>query len=108
MPGLKALLGGLKGTNMTKRNRGQRSEVRNLVLSAAVLFLSLSASGCGYNTLQTKQQNVKAKWANVESQIQRRSDLIPNLFEAAKAGGVKEQAVSDEHAAAPSRLFNTT
>ncbi len=81
---------------------------RKVVLFAAVLFLSLSASGCGYNTLQTKQQNVKAKWANVESQIQRRSDLIPNLFEAAKAAGVQEQTVFGDIAAARSRLLNAT
>jgi LemA protein len=81
---------------------------RNVTLFAALLFLSLSASGCGYNTLQTKQQNVKAKWANVESQIQRRSDLIPNLFEAAKAAGVQEQTVFGDIAAARSRLLNAT
>ncbi len=71
-------------------------------------FVTFSTSGCGYNVLTTKQQNVRGKWANVESQIQRRSDLIPNLFEAAKAAGIQEQEVFGEIANARSRLLNAT
>src|SRR5918993_2798683 len=77
-------------------------------LLALVMFVAVTASGCGYNTLTTKQQNVKGKWANVESQLQRRSDLIPNLFEAAKAAGVQEQEVFGQIAEARSRLLNAT
>ena len=81
---------------------------KNLLLLMCLILLALSASGCSYNTLQAKQQNVKAKWSNVESQIQRRADLIPNLFEAAKAAGIQEQQVFGDIAAARSRLLNTT
>lgn len=77
-------------------------------LLALVMFVAVTASGCGYNTLTTKQQNVKGKWANVESQLQRRADLIPNLFEAAKAAGVQEQEVFGQIAEARSRLLNAT
>ena len=77
-------------------------------LLALVMFVAVTASGCGYNTLTTKQQNVKGKWANVESQLQRRADLIPNLFEAAKAAGVQEQEVFGQIAEARSRLINAT
>ena len=77
-------------------------------LLALVMFVAVTASGCGYNTLTTKQQNVKGKWANVESQLQRRADLIPNLFEAAKAAGVQEQEVFGQIADARSRLLNAT
>jgi LemA protein len=46
----------------------------------AVLFVAaLSLSGCGYNTIPTLEENAKAKWASVQSQYQRRADLIPNL-----------------------------
>ena len=79
---------------------------RKFWLLAFIVFVSVSASGCGYNTLQAKQQNVRAKWANVESQLQRRADLIPNLFEAAKAAGVQEQEVFGQIAEARSRLLN--
>ncbi len=81
---------------------------RRMYLHAVAMVIAVSASGCGYNTLTTKQQNVKGKWANVEAQLQRRSDLIPNLFEAAKAAGVQEQTVFGEIAAARSRLLNAT
>ena len=77
-------------------------------LLALLMFVAVTASGCGYNTLTTKQQNVKGKWANVESQLQRRADLIPNLFEAAKAAGVQEQEVFGQIADARSRLLNAT
>ncbi|OAI22339.1 LemA family protein [Methylosinus sp. R-45379] len=45
----------------------------------AALFLALSLSGCGYNTIPTQEEEAKAKWAEVEAQYQRRADLIPNL-----------------------------
>lgn len=73
-----------------------------------VAAVAAMASGCGYNTLTTKQQNVRGKWANVESQLQRRADLIPNLFEAAKAAGIQEQEVFGQIADARSRLLNAT
>ena len=44
-----------------------------------VLALALLLSGCGYNTLQTTDEQVKAAWSEVLSQYQRRADLIPNL-----------------------------
>jgi LemA protein len=81
---------------------------KRMLLLAAVVFIAASASGCGYNTLQTKQQNVKAKWAGIETQLQRRADLIPNLFEAAKAAGVQEQEVFGQIAQARSQLLNAT
>jgi LemA protein len=74
----------------------------------AVLVIAFSASGCGYNTLTTKQQNVKGKWANVEAQLQRRGDLINNLVESAKMAGIQEQEVFGTIAEARSRLLNAT
>ena len=56
-------------------------------------MISFGRSGCGYNTLTTKRENVKAKWANVETQLQRRGDLINNLVESAKLAGIQEQEV---------------
>lgn len=79
---------------------------RRLSLLALLAFVAVAASGCGYNTLTTKHQNVKAKWANVETQLQRRADLINNLVEAAKLAGVQEQEVFGKIAEARSRLLN--
>jgi LemA protein len=81
---------------------------KKVLLLTMVIFVSLAASGCGYNTLTTKQQNVKAKWANVETNLQRRADLINNLVESAKLAGVQEQEVFGKIAEARSRLLNAT
>jgi LemA protein len=83
-------------------------KTRRFVILLAVLVMSFSASGCGYNTLTTKRENVKGKWANIETQIQRRGDLINNLAEAAKMAGVQEQEVFGMIATARSRLINAT
>ena len=81
---------------------------RRLTILVGLVLISLSASGCGYNTLTTKQQDVKAKWANVETQLQRRGDLINNLVESAKMAGIQEQEVFGQIANARSRLLNAT
>jgi len=59
------------------------------------VFLAVLAggvlSGCGYNEIQTQDQAVKAAWAEVLSQYQRRSDLIPNIVAAVKGEANFEQ-----------------
>ena len=81
-------------------------KTRRLVMLVGLVLIAFAASGCGYNTLTTKQQDVKAKWANVETQLQRRGDLLNNLAESAKMAGVQEQEVFGQIAAARSRLLN--
>ena len=81
---------------------------RRLILVAALAFVAVTSGGCGYNTLTTKHENVKAKWANVETQLQRRSDLLMNLIETAKLAGVQEQEVFGKIAESRSRLLNAT
>ncbi len=77
--------------------------IRNALLLVVVLS-TMAFSGCSYNDLTAKQQTVKGKWADVESSMQRRSDLLPNLFEAAKAAGFNEQEVFGKIADARSKL----
>lgn len=83
-------------------------KVRKVLLLAAVLTVAACASGCGYNTLVTKQQNVRRAWADVESTLQRRADLVPNLVAAAQSAGIQEQEVFGQVAEARSRLLNAT
>ena len=83
-------------------------KMRRLVILAGIMLMALTASGCGYNTLTTMHENVKGKWANVETQLQRRADLINNLVEAAKLAGIQEQEVFGTIAQARSRLLNAT
>src|SRR4029079_15881089 len=81
---------------------------RRIWLLALVILVATTASGCGYNTLTTKHENVKGKWANVETQLQRRSDLLNNLIESAILGGFQEQEVFGKIAEARSNLLNAT
>ena len=65
--------------------------MRKLLLSIMLLLATLSLSGCGYNTFQTTDEQVKADWAEVLNQYQRRSDLIPNLVSTVKGEAGFEQ-----------------
>ena len=58
-----------------------------LVLAPAML------AGCGINTIPTKQQTAKAAWADVQSQYQRRSDLLPNLVATVQGYANQEKTV---------------
>ena len=62
-----------------------------------MLFRSLAAgvllSGCGYNTIQTADEQTKSGWSEVLNQYQRRADLIPNLVNTVKGYAQQEQAV---------------
>jgi LemA protein len=59
----------------------------------AAILLVLSLYGCGYNTLQTQDEQVKAAWSEVVNQYQRRADLIPNLVATVKGFAAQEQQV---------------
>ena len=55
-------------------------------------FLALSLlAGCGYNSLQALDEDVKAAWSEVQNQYQRRADLVPNLVEVVKGAAKFEQ-----------------
>ena len=59
-----------------------------------LIFTSvLTLSGCGYNTLQSSDEQIKSSWAEVLNQYQRRTDLIPNLVNTVKGYAAQEQAV---------------
>lgn len=61
------------------------------LMFAVTLAGALNLTGCGYNTLQVKDEAVLASWAEVENQYQRRLDLIPNLVEVVKGYATHEQ-----------------
>ena len=60
-------------------------------LAGLTAALALSLTGCGYNTFQTTDEQVKAGWAEVVNQYQRRADLIPNLVSTVKGEAKFEQ-----------------
>ena len=55
------------------------------------VLLAVSVSGCGYNTFQTADEQVKASWSEVVNQYQRRADLVPNLVNTVKGEAKFEQ-----------------
>ena len=62
----------------------------------AVVLAALSLSGCGYNTLQSQDEQIKSSWSEVVNQYQRRADLIPNLVNTVKGYAAQEQQVLTE------------
>ncbi|HUX62682.1 LemA family protein [Sulfuricella sp.] len=66
--------------------------MRNWLLSV-VLLLSLPLGGCGYNTLQSTDEQIKASWSEVINQYQRRADLVPNLVNVVKGYAAHEKEV---------------
>jgi len=70
----------------------------------AAALLALCVSGCGYNTIQSADEQVKAAWSEVLNQYQRRADLVPNLVETVKAFAKQEMDVLTRVTEARSRV----
>src|SRR5438874_8501000 len=78
---------------------------RRRMLAAALAFLAPWLGGCSYNKFVSQEQAIKAQWAQVENQLQRRNDLIPNLVESVKGYAAHEEGVFKEIADARSKLL---
>ncbi|WP_376782756.1 LemA family protein [Acinetobacter variabilis] len=63
---------------------------------ALMLASTLTLTGCGYNTLQVKDEAVTAAWSEVQNQYQRRADLVPNLVNVVKGYAAHEEQVLTE------------
>jgi LemA protein len=64
------------------------------IVALWLLILSVSAlGGCGYNTLQSQDEGIKAAWGEVVNQYQRRADLVPNLVNTVKGFAAQEKDV---------------
>jgi LemA protein len=66
---------------------------RARILPLVVFTFALIFSGCGYNSIQSGDENVQAAWADVVNQYKRRADLIPNLVSTVKGYAEHEQEV---------------
>ncbi|HEX2483954.1 MAG TPA: LemA family protein [Myxococcota bacterium] len=70
----------------------------------ALWLAALGTSGCGYNTLVSENESVDGAWGEVQNQLQRRNDLIPNLVETVKGFASQEERVLTEVTEARSRV----
>jgi LemA protein len=71
----------------------------------AIGLAALPLSGCSYNRFVSQDEAIKAQWAQVQNQLQRRNDLIPNLVETVKGYAQHEEGVYKDIAEARSRLL---
>lgn len=67
--------------------------MRRLILSLFAVLAGANLAGCGYNKLQNQDEAVKAAWAQVVNQYQRRADLVPNLVNTVKGYAAQEERV---------------
>lgn len=68
-----------------------RNRLRLMAPAAVVVMAGVGLSGCGYNTIPTKQERAQAAWADLQSQYQRRADLIPNLVAVVQGAAIAER-----------------
>ncbi|MGD0949767.1 MAG: LemA family protein [Candidatus Binatia bacterium] len=79
---------------------------RSAAALAFAAMLVTTLTGCGYNTMVSMREAIDAAWAQVDNQLQRRNDLIPNLVEVTKGYAAHEKEIFDHVADARSRLIN--
>jgi len=75
------------------------------VVTVGIVMLSLSVTGCGYNSLVGLHESIDAAWAQVENQLQRRNDLIPNLIEVTKGYASHEKDIFETVAKARAKMM---
>ena len=81
-----------------------RDMSRRTTHAALVATMALGLSGCSYNTFVSQEESIKGQWAEVENQLQRRNDLIPNLVESVKGVTQQEKDVFGRIAQSRERL----
>jgi LemA protein len=75
---------------------------------AAVVVALYATAGCSYNKFTTQEEAIKAQWGQVENQLQRRHDLIPNLVETVKGFAQQERDVFQSVADARAKMAGAT
>ena len=81
-----------------------RGQMRSAIVIAVVGVAAVMVSGCSYNRFVSQEESIKAQWAQVENQLQRRNDLIPNLVETVKGIAQQEKDVFGQIAESRAKL----
>src|SRR5262245_34484930 len=72
----------------------------------ALMLAAVPLTGCSYNRFVGQEEAIKTQWAQVQNQLQRRNDLIPNLVETVKGYATHEESVFTEIADARAKLLS--
>jgi len=78
--------------------------MRKTAITGVLIVVAFALSGCSYNTFVGQEESIKAQWAQVENQLQRRNDLIPNLVETVKGIAQQERDVFGQIADSRAKL----
>jgi LemA protein len=78
--------------------------MRTMTVAVLLAVVAAGLSGCSYNTFVSQEEGIKAQWAQVENQLQRRNDLIPNLVETVKGVAQQEKDVFGQIADSRAKL----
>src|SRR5215212_1693165 len=77
---------------------------RRWLVNMAVVLAMTAASGCSYNRFTGSEEAIKAQWGQVQNQLQRRNDLIPNLVETVKGFAAQEREIFTSIAASREKM----
>ena len=94
---------GGSGNLLTEKSKMRKA--LSVARVAVVLLVAATVSGCSYNKFTTQEEAIKAQWGQVQNQLQRRNDLIPNLVETTKGYAQHEEAVYKDIADSRARLL---
>src|SRR5918996_1761371 len=75
-----------------------------LILQLMVIVWAAALSGCSYNRFTSSEEAIKAQWGQVQNQLQRRNDLIPNLVETVKGFAAQEREIFTSIAASREKM----
>ncbi len=82
--------------------------LKRMLVVVALASAAVATSGCSYNKFVSQEEAIKTQWAQVENQLQRRNDLIPNLVETTKGFAQQEKAVFQSIADSRAKLAGAT
>ena len=78
--------------------------MRKSIQAAVIAIVAFTVSGCSYNKFTTQEEAIKGSWGEVQNQIQRRNDLVPNLVETVKGYASHEEGIFKEIADSRAKL----
>src|SRR5688500_20360324 len=73
-------------------------------MALLTVVVAMTLSGCSYNRFTGAEEAIKAQWGQVQNQLQRRNDLIPNLVETVKGFAAQEKEIFTQIAASREKL----